>query len=478
MGSKVLLYELNEVPWKIIDLYVKRRPRSTLAQALPLALSLTTRNDDVAALEPWRTWPTLHNSMYVAEHNSWDLGQDPATFRGVPLWDAVDRAGKVVGLFGPLQSWPAKPFKREGFYVPDTFSSSNETFPASLSRFQAFNLAMTSDNTFSPEGMLSALQLVRVGADVLRLGMTPRSATLVARHLARELREPRTKASRSTMQALPSFDLFWKLHRHYSPDLSIFFTNHVAGMMHRYWGDGVPGYQSTNAYRADDVYAGFLLKAMDIFDRQLSTALTWVKKHEDVVLVVASSMGQDAIDKEAVDETFVLESTEQLGVALGFRGDQGLAMYPSTTVTLANTNTAAVAGKALQSVRTERGPLFDTVRVVGRSVSVVIDQYSWGRPRTRNLSYVPVGHRDAISGTIEDLGVSIRHRMGGGNTAWHVPAGMMMAFGQTVRADSTRVAVDVRDVAPSILALLDVPSPPSFRGEASIRFVAQDRLLK
>src|SRR5690348_18359172 len=88
----VILYELNEVPWSIVDYYVERRPGSNLAALLDGGQSLTTRHSDdpkLQGLQPWRTWPSLHNSTY--DHNSFDLGQDPATFRGEPIWDVAER---------------------------------------------------------------------------------------------------------------------------------------------------------------------------------------------------------------------------------------------------------------------------------------------------------------------------------------------------------------------------------------------------
>src|SRR5918997_4187939 len=162
----VILYELNEVPWSVVDYYVAQRPQSNLAALLERGQSLTTHHDDsseLQGLQPWRTWPSLHTSTY--SHNSFDLGQDPATFRGDPIWDVAEQAGLSVGLFGPLQSWPARRFAHGGFFVPDTFSQDAKTVPASLSRFQTFNLAMTSENNFSSDASLDPRALLATGVD-------------------------------------------------------------------------------------------------------------------------------------------------------------------------------------------------------------------------------------------------------------------------------------------------------------------------
>ncbi|MCH9730066.1 MAG: hypothetical protein K0U84_10395, partial [Actinomycetia bacterium] len=150
----VILYELNEVPWKIVDYYTERRPNSYLAEILSRGQSITTRHDDSRyGLSPWRTWPSFHSSRY--DHNSFDLGQDPTTFRGDPIWNVAEEAGLSVGLFGPLQSWPPRKFAHGGFYVPDTFSKDSQTVPDSVQHFQQFNLAMTRENGFSADAPLN-----------------------------------------------------------------------------------------------------------------------------------------------------------------------------------------------------------------------------------------------------------------------------------------------------------------------------------
>ena len=148
-GSRVILYELNEVPWTIVDRYAAARPSSALARLVDSGRCLTTINEDPVHLQPWRTWPTFHTSRYADGHGSLDLGQDPTTFRGATIWDVADEAGRRVGLFGVMQSWPPRDFRAGGFYVPDTFAPTADTSPPELRTFQSFNLATTRDNGFA-----------------------------------------------------------------------------------------------------------------------------------------------------------------------------------------------------------------------------------------------------------------------------------------------------------------------------------------
>ncbi|HZU76855.1 MAG TPA: hypothetical protein VFA70_08845 [Dehalococcoidia bacterium] len=469
MRAKVIVYELNEVPWEIIDLYVAARPASNLATLVDLGRSYTTVDDDPMPLQPWRTWPTFHKSMYTRDHNSFDLGQDPATFRGAALWDVVECSGLRPGLFGPLQSWPARSFRRGGFYVPDTFSRSPETFPASLERFQAFNLAMTQENGFSSDVPLDKRAMLGAGLDLVTKGLTPWSALRIAAQLLKEGRDARYKARRSVLQVLPCFDLFWRLHRRYRPHLSVFFTNHVAGMMHRFWGDWVPAYATTENYQPDKVYRRFILTAMDYFDHQLGRMLRFVDRRRDTCLIVASSMGQNAIPYRGVQETYVLEQAQRLITALALSAEPGLAMYPRIALKFDSESSAEAATTPLSSVVLGNGaPLFSGFRRLGTTLTFDISTDYPGAEAGRTVRYVPAARSDATDGTLDDLGIVVRPRMGGGNTAYHVPEGIALAYHPEFEPERSRKRVSVLDAAPSILALMRLPPPASMQGCASM----------
>ncbi|MGW0161732.1 hypothetical protein ACWDUN_20725 [Mycobacterium sp. NPDC003323] len=451
-----------------MDIYVKNRPESHLAALLKNGQSLTTVHEDreeLQGLQPWRTWPTLHTSSY--EHNSFDLGQDPSTFRGDPIWDVAERAGLSVGLFGPMQSWPARPFKHGGFYVPDTFASDAKTYPPALERFQAFNLAMTGENGFSPESALNPKALAGTAVDLLRLGLTPRSAATLTTHLAKERMDPRYKAFRSAMQAPLSFDLYWRQHRKTKPRLSIFFTNHVAGMMHRFWGDGMPGYTEKYEYSADDVYGSFIVAAMDITDRQIGRIRRHLVKNPQSMLVISASMGQGPVAVPKLEGgRFVLDEHTRLIGKLGLKhADVALAMYPMLSLVFASEADAAEAVAPLESVLVDgTDRLFARVRVEGKTVTFGID-YTVPGADTTTLTMRPLGAAADVSAPATDLGLSVHSRIGGFNTGYHIPEGILLAAGAGITADPSRKEVDVLDVAPSLLAnVLGVEPAPSMKG--------------
>lgn len=453
--TQVIIYELNEVPWEIVDLYVAARPQSHTARWLRASRLETTVDDDPAHLCPWRTWPTFHTGLYTEDHRSYELGQDPETFRGVPIWDVVEGAGGRIGLFGPMQSWPPRQPAHGGFFVPDTFAHDAQTHPAQLQRFQDFNLSMTKDLGFSADRDLPLARVLGAGVDMMRRGLTPWSVRKILVQLARERRDPRFKAARSIMQALPAFDLFWRLQRRTSPDLSIFFTNHVAGMMHRFWGDVVPSYSSEFDYDVDEIFARFVTEAMDVFDHQLGRLMRHVDAQGDHVLVVAASMGQAAIPYRNIAETYVLDDTSRLLDALQIGpGEKNLTMYPMNTVDFGSQEAAARAGEILATVSAKGERLLNGIRVEGRSVSFSVRLEFDGSDLARDVTYRTEPGGPVHEATIDRLGISTSHRLGGGNTAYHVPEGIFVTYGPGVEPDDSRARFDVREAAAVIMGHL------------------------
>jgi hypothetical protein len=461
----VVLYELNEVPWLVLDRFVTERPHSHLRGLLDSAKCETTINDE-QGVQPWRSWPTIHTGLPSSEHRSLRLGEDPAVFRGEPIWVTAESAGLPVGLFGVLQSWPPHKPHHGGFYVPDTFSLTDEAYPPSMRRFQRFNLAMTKENAFSPSDMRTR-DLVVAALDMLAKGMTLRSSMLLAAQLINERRDSRHRAARSVFQALPSFDLYWRLHRRTRPALSIFFTNHVAGMMHRFWGDLFDSYAAAEEYTADPVYAQFILQALDIADRQVGRILHFVRANPQSVLIVASSIGQGPIPYRHIGRTIVLRDHAALCAALNLPpATPGLAMYPMYALTFGNEADAESVVGSLKSVAIEGIPLFPLVERHGTSVTFRLNYDDGSQTEPEIVQRVRSGPA-AVAERVETLGLAVEERTGGGNTAFHTPEGPFITWGAGISGDSGRRSFPAVHARDRILSLLGLQSELQPAAEAA-----------
>jgi hypothetical protein len=445
LRKQVLLYELNEVPWLVIDRFMQRCRGTQLAETLRCAQTFTTLCNDPNPLEPWRSWPAFHTGLSSLEHRSLDLGQDPTTFGGEPIWDTVARQGIKVGVFGPLQSWPARTYASGGFYVPDTFARSPECVPASLTEVQKFNLRLTRENLFSADAPLPVAAFVDAPLTLLRAGMRLCTFARLVQHVCIEALDARHKAGRSMMQAEPMFDIFMRQMQVHDPRFGIFFTNHVAGMMHRFWADAMESFGEKAPYAVDGTHADLIWKAMRIFDRHLRELVKWVHAAEDRVVMVASSMGQAPIPYRSVERYLVVREAPRLLNAIGCRpAEVGLAMYPAYSLKFRSDTEADAARARLCALRIEGQPLFQHFRRAAATLRFEIVS-----PASTEVGLV---NNDAGSAfTLEDLGIVARERLGGANTAHHVPEGALFVFGAGVTADPSRREIDSRAVRARIL---------------------------
>src|SRR5690606_23835145 len=197
---KILVYELNEVPWRVVDFYVARRPGSTLAAFLEGAAQITTRTTDSGELHPWSTWPTMHRGVDNDVHNIRFINQDLSSARAwPPLWEILVANRRTVGIVGSLQSYPPLQHEHCLFHVPDTFAKGPETIPARYRAFQALNLELTREN----KAVASTVRLSELlaGFSLLRAGVRPSTGYRLAEQLAREKTNPLWRSLRPMLQA-------------------------------------------------------------------------------------------------------------------------------------------------------------------------------------------------------------------------------------------------------------------------------------
>jgi hypothetical protein len=146
--KNIVLFELNEVPYKVLDQFCTDHRASFLAKALPRCQQFTVSSCD-QKLHPWTTWPSLHRGVDEPMHKIKNFGQDltMANQHYPPVWASLASHGIKTGVFGSLHSSPLpRNLHDYEFYVPDAFATGATTHPKSVSLFQEFNLAMTRDS--------------------------------------------------------------------------------------------------------------------------------------------------------------------------------------------------------------------------------------------------------------------------------------------------------------------------------------------
>ena len=66
--EKLLIYELNEIPERLLVDYISKKPYSTLAHIYENGLFRQTLSFDSGELHPWTTWPTFYRGVDNSKH--------------------------------------------------------------------------------------------------------------------------------------------------------------------------------------------------------------------------------------------------------------------------------------------------------------------------------------------------------------------------------------------------------------------------
>lgn len=449
----VLCYELNEVPWKVVDYYVETRPQSNLAALLSTSHTYTTRTIDEGELHPWSTWPTMHRGVSNQIHEIKYLNQDLSGAEGwPPIWDILAENGVSTGVFGSLQSFPAKSSVNNNFYIPDTFAPQSLTHPSKYEGFQKFNLAQTGENK-AISSQVSSRDLQQVFA-LLKSGIKLSTLAKVFVHLVNEIRNPWYKSRRATLQPLLAFDVFMDCLKDNKPEFVSFYSNHVAGIMHRFWKYTFPEdfNEKPSSQEKFRFHSQSVLKAMDIFDEQLGVLLQFSSKH-NYSLIVASSMGQEAIDRGDYLKELGLDNFQLLQGAIGFEGEVtlNLAMQPDVAFELKDAAALENFSRALDTITDSEG---NKLLPEGyASVGLTLNRKLVSTARLVEDEKVLV---DGRTFDLVDLGLTLFERDQG--TGYHQPDGILIWQSDQTELDNTRRVVDSRQFLPTILSRFNIAS--------------------
>lgn len=452
----LIVYELNEVPWRVIDWYVQRKPDSALGQMLNQSSTMTTVTRDEGELHPWTTWPTLHRGVTNSVHNIRFINQSLAEASAYPpVWVALQSAGKRVGLFGSLQSYPPPEAGGYEFYVPDTFAPGPETLPRKYEPFQRFNLRQTQQDG----AQAKPLQFDSSSADdllgMLQSGLSMNTCLALASHLFKERLNPLHRSRRSVMQALVAFDMFQDALKKSRPEFCTFFTNHVAGMMHRYWKYTFPEDFAYEIKTTEDKFhADSIAFAMDIADAQIGVLMQYVVARSGRLLV-ATSMGQEAIDRGEYFGEWRITNVPQFlnAIAWNLPVRNLLAMQPDFNFSL-NSEADAEHFLAATSVLMDANgqSIWKLAQRLGATVNLGLAPSASALENGEVFLATAKGAKKCLS--IAELGIEFLKRDPG--TGYHQPRGALFLYGNGIAANDARTEVDSTAVRPAILKMMGV----------------------
>ena len=461
----VLLLEINEVPWRLLDRFMDDPEFPAIRRFFDGSKTFTTFTVDQGELSPWVTWPSFHRGMSNREHGIAFLGQDPKTYRGTPIWEEYRNRGYPIGVFGSLQSWPPVDPGQNGFYVPDTFAQDESCLPRQVEVFQRFNLAQTGKNgRIVQKGALGSSarsgELFSFLKAMPRLGISTKTVGLVAKQLLGERVDPARIARRPIFQAILAWDVFKSLYLAENPPVfSTFFTNHVAGILHRYWHhvfpEDFPELFEKKHRDTSKPHLATLRFALKVLDGILKDAMDIATSNPGIILVFATSMGQAAVHRNEHEgleltiprvERFIAAICAAICPALGNECRPLLAMVPQVAVEIPADAMRAEVKRILRESKTASGGELFRFEESGSHLNITLVN-----PRATDIragAFLLPGGKKMTWEKAEIRVIEIE-----AGTGYHIPEGVMAIYPQEADARDERRKLSARDAKGFLMGL-------------------------
>lgn len=456
----VLLLELNEITWTLLDPLIAAGRLPAFARLKQEGTWATCEAPERPPhLDPWVTWVTLHTGVPRDLHGATVLEQDAASFGFPRTWELASDAGLAVGVFGSVGAHPPRP--RPGFVVPGPFAPDDATHPASLRPIQGLNRAHTRAHAKNaPDPTLS--ELARDATTLLRLGLRPATCARLAGQLVREQVDPDQRWRRVGLQPIVNFDFFAALFREHRPRYATFHANHAAHYMHHYWrahDDRAFAVKSPPAERqafGDAVSYGY-----EIADELLGRSLRLVGP--DGIVVVASSMGQQPYVHERFPNGRVIVRFRNVQRVLALAGVPAVdevmpLMVPQVSVRIIDPDARRLAKRRLEAIRRSGAPHEGAIEVVETGELLTLTPYGLPDAGAAVTYHLPDGGGAyALTELFATDAPTPKQGM-------HHPTGVLGFIGAGIRPGVQLRDVTTLDVAPTLLTLLGVPVPATMRG--------------
>lgn len=463
---KVLLLEFNEITWRLLEPLVAQGKLPHFQRLREEGAWGTAMASEVSPhLDPWVTWVTVHTGVERDVHGATVLEQKGETIRSKRTWQYAAEAGKSIGVFGSITSYPPSPVA--GFIVPGPFAPGGETYPRYLEPIQTLNQRYTRvHNKLDDADSLGSM--LQQGVDLFGLGLKPGTAAQVALQLVRERWQPHQYWRRVALQPLVNFDFFDKLYERYQPDFATWHTNHVAHYMHHYWRAHDDSEFLVRASTEEKrKYGPAVEHGYRIADELLGRFMSRVD--DDTVLVVASSMGQ----KPYVSEEFRagrhpvrFKDVRRVLELVGAEGVEAVlpVMAPQWNVVITDDDKRRRTKAALERCeRHWKGRVSAAFSVTEVDGSLTVTPAGLSSDPDDSIRYyfprMPGERRDGYA--FAELFAADQPTPKQG---MHDPPGVLMFWGAQIVSGKSLGEVQNIDIAPTLLTLLGIEPPELMKG--------------
>ena len=459
---KVLLLEINEITWTILDPLLKAGKLPAFARVLNEGVrSAPEAIERPPHLDPWISWVTLHTGVDRSVHGAAILGQDD--IHAKRTWDYVVDAGKSIGIFGSISAYPPRPVP--GFMVPGPFSPTSDTYPAFLSPALDLNRRYTQVHLKTEEqgGLLEMAERVR---DLVSLGLQPSTILKVAEQLAREKIDPQSHWRRVGLQPQINFDFFKGLYTKYRPDFATWHTGHCAHYMHHYWRAWDDSQFKHPASPAEKKHFGGAIEygyklADDLLGRFMDMA------DDRTVIAVASGLGMQPYVMDLYPKGKInlrMKSPRQILEIVGARGVTEVvpAMTPQWNIRIPRAEDRAQAKELLEKAYSTGNVRPHTFHVAETGELLTVTPIAIAKTDAEVRYFFPDAPNAKAGGySLDDLFAADQPTP---KEAMHHPQFVFTLWGSGICAGVDVPNTTALDIAPTLLTLMGIPVPSIMKG--------------
>lgn len=458
MNQKAVVIEINEIPLKLLNHYRQLKPKSKISFLLDNSLVMETNAQDVeeSFLYPSQTWGSLNTGAAYDDHQiHWYNDPKPDDY---PLyWKQIADSGLKVGIINTLHSSPANSYIEDSnykFVIPDCFASNNITKPEIYQDFQALNTGATSGSGRTTTMNFPRQKAVSTIVKSPFLGIKSKTlfdaAGLVAKIKTGKVNKERLRSLQFTLLA----DIFLKQLKSQDVDLAIFFTNHVAANMHRYWYGLFPEEYKLKLYDQAwiDQYSSEIVAALDLLDNFFGQLIEYCQA-QGRALILVSSMGQAANEKltSTPKYHYKLENVDKLLSKLcpgqKYVYEVDAAMVPQYSLNFASAEDAAECYAMIEKIKPELKDIWIKISLNSNVLTITTNLSS----KTESFSI------KEASFTHNELGykqIPIKDH----HVARHTPQGVLVVYNSET-SQTTQNAVNYLEYAPAMLKFFGVETP-------------------
>jgi hypothetical protein len=457
--NRVLMFEFNELVPSIMSRFMDEGAVPNFKSLYDSADIFTTDagTTDPDLLEPWVQWVDVHTGVDYDEHGIRQLSEGPK-YTGKRIWDVVFDAGRPAWVCGSMNVHCAS--APRGCVLPDPWSGETAPFPAELAPFYEFVKANVQEHT-SKKPRFDRAAMLAFTRFMIGHGLSASTAWAIASQLVAE-RFGNSRWKRATILDRLQADVFEHYYRRERPAFATFFINSCAFMQHRYWRNYDP--------------TPFTLKPSDKDQRDYGSAVLFGYQQLDAIvgrLVRMAGPEATVVFATALSQQPHLLH-EETGGKLCYRPHDYAAFLTALGISGWKTVEPVMVGE----FHVRFGDAQAAAQALARLNSLVID----GAPAFSSY----------VDGDSVFSGCIVRHKIGengqlesaGSNERWpfyellfqidlvksgrHHPDGMLWIKtpGGHHRVHAEKVSLC--DIAPTVLSILGLPSPPEMRGNVLV----------